>query len=49
MRFDRSWIFLQQKIAELVRKFHESCQKSKELLKEAKRKVEGMIENKYEK
>ncbi|KKU68037.1 MAG: Restriction endonuclease S subunit [Parcubacteria group bacterium GW2011_GWA2_47_16] len=35
----------QQKIAELVRKSHESRKKAKELLEEAKRKVEQMIEN----
>lgn len=34
----------QKKIAELVRKSHEARKKSKELLEEAKRKVEGMIE-----
>src|SRR3989344_3378983 len=34
----------QEKIAELVRKFHEARKKSKELLEEAKRKVEEMIE-----
>lgn len=34
----------QQKIAELVRKSHEARKKSKELLEEAKRKVEDMIE-----
>ncbi len=34
----------QQKIAELVRKSHEARKKSKELLEEAKRKVEEMIE-----
>jgi restriction endonuclease S subunit len=34
----------QQKIAELVRKSHEARKKSKELLKEAKRKVEEVIE-----
>lgn len=34
----------QQKIAELVRKSHETRKKSKELLEEAKRKVEEMIE-----
>ena len=34
----------QQKIAELVRKSHEAREKSKELLEEAKRKVEEMIE-----
>lgn len=36
----------QQKIAELVRKSHEARKKSKELLEEAKGKVEEMIENK---
>ncbi len=35
----------QQKIADLVRKSHEARKKSKELLEEAKRKVEEMIEN----
>jgi len=35
---------VQQKIAELVRKSHEARKKSKELLEEAKRKVEAMIE-----
>jgi|SRR3989338_1312308 len=35
----------QQKIAELVRKSHESRKKGKELLESAKRKVEQMIEN----
>ncbi|MBI3103920.1 hypothetical protein HYZ05_03185 [Candidatus Daviesbacteria bacterium] len=35
----------QQKIAELVRKSHEARKTSKELLEEAKRKVEKMIEN----
>ena len=39
----------QEKIADLVRKSHESRKKSKELLEEAKRKVEEMIGNKYEK
>ena len=34
----------QQKIADLVRKSHEARKKSKALLKEAKRKVEEMIE-----
>jgi len=34
----------QEKIAELVRKSHEARKKSKELLEEAKRKVEDMIE-----
>jgi len=34
----------QQKIAEMVRKSHEARKKSKELLEEAKRKVEEMIE-----
>jgi len=34
----------QQKIVELVRKSHEAREKSKELLEEAKRKVEEMIE-----
>lgn len=37
-------IKIQQKIAELVRKSHEARKKSKELLEEAKRKVEEMIE-----
>lgn len=36
---------IQQKIADLVRKSHEARKKSKELLEEAKRKVEEMIEN----
>ncbi|MEK7534045.1 MAG: restriction endonuclease subunit S [Patescibacteria group bacterium] len=36
---------VQQKIADLVRKSHEARKKSKELLEEAKRKVEEMIEN----
>ncbi|MBI4036514.1 restriction endonuclease subunit S [Candidatus Daviesbacteria bacterium] len=36
----------QQKIAELVRKSHEARKKSKQLLEEAKRKVEEMIEEK---
>lgn len=35
----------QQKIADLVRRSHEARKKSKELLEEAKRKVEEMIEN----
>jgi len=35
----------QQKIAELVRKSHESRKKAKELLEQAKRKVEELIEN----
>jgi len=35
---------IQQKIADLVRKSHESRKKAKELLEEAKRKVEEMIE-----
>lgn len=35
----------QQKIADLVRKSHEARKKAKELLEEAKRKVEEMIEN----
>ena len=35
----------QQKIADLVKKSHEARKKSKELLEEAKRKVEEMIEN----
>jgi len=35
----------QQKIAELVRQSHEARKKAKELLEEAKRKVEEMIEN----
>lgn len=35
---------IQQKIAELVRKSHEARKKSKELLEEAKRKVEEMVE-----
>ena len=35
----------QEKIAELVRKSHEARKKSKQLLEEAKRKVEEMIEN----
>ena len=34
----------QQKIADLVRKSHGARKKSKELLEEAKRKVEEMIE-----
>lgn len=34
----------QEKIADLVRKSHTARQKSKELLSEAKRKVEEMIE-----
>lgn len=37
---------IQQKIADLVRKSHEARKKAKELLAEAKRKVEEMIENK---
>lgn len=36
---------IQQKIAELVRQSHESRKKAKELLEEAKRKVEVLIEN----
>jgi restriction endonuclease S subunit len=36
----------QQKIADLVRQSHKARKKAKELLEEAKRKVEGMIENK---
>ncbi len=41
---------IQKQIADLVRKSHEARKKSKELLEEAKRKVEEMIENggKYE-
>jgi len=35
----------QQKIAELVQKSHEARKKAKELLEEAKRKVESLIEN----
>src|SRR3989344_1471691 len=35
----------QQKIAELVKKSHESCKKAKALLEEAKHKVEQLIEN----
>lgn len=35
---------IQQKIAELVRKSHEARKKSKELLEEAKRRIEEMIE-----
>lgn len=35
---------VQKKIADLVRKSHEARKKSKELLEEAKRKVEEMIE-----
>ena len=35
----------QQKIAELIRKSHESRKKAKELLEEAKHKVEELIEN----
>ncbi len=34
----------QQKIADLVRKFHEARKKSKELLEKAKREVEEIIE-----
>lgn len=34
----------QQKIAEFVRQSHESRKKAKELLEEAKRKVEELIE-----
>lgn len=37
---------IQQKIAELVRQSHAARKKSKELLEEAKRKIEEMIENK---
>jgi len=37
---------IQQKIAGLVRQFHEARKKSKELLEEAKRKVEELIEKK---
>ncbi|MGC9611032.1 MAG: restriction endonuclease subunit S [Minisyncoccia bacterium] len=37
---------IQQKIADLVQKSHEAHKKAKELLEEAKRKVEEMIENK---
>lgn len=37
---------IQQKIADLVRKSHEARKKSKELLEEAKKKVEDMIESK---
>lgn len=37
---------IQQKIADLVRQSHEARKKAKELLEEAKRKVEEMIENK---
>jgi len=37
--------FAQQKIADLVRKSHESRKKSKQLLDEAKRKVEELIES----
>ena len=36
----------QQKIAELVRESHEARKKAKELLEEAKRKVEELIESK---
>lgn len=36
---------VQEKIADLVRKSHEARKKSKELLEEAKRKVEEMVEN----
>ena len=36
---------IQQKIAELVRKSHEARKKAKELLEEAKHKVEELIEN----
>ena len=36
----------QQKIADLVRQSHEARKKSKELLEEAKRKVEELIESK---
>lgn len=37
--------YYQQKIADLVVKSHEARKKSKELLEEAKRKVEEMIES----
>lgn len=37
---------IQQKIADLVRQSHEARKKAKELLEEAKRKVEQMIEEK---
>jgi len=37
----------QQKIADLVKKSHEARKKSKELLEEAKRKVEEMIEKSF--
>jgi len=36
---------IQQKISDLIRRSHESRKKAKELLEEAKRKVEKMIEN----
>lgn len=36
---------IQQKIAELVRQSHESRKKAKELLEQAKRRVDDMIEN----
>ena len=38
--------YYQQKIAELVRKSHEARKKAKELLEEAKQRVEAMIEGK---
>lgn len=38
----------QEKIAELVRKSHEARKKSKELLEQAKRRIEEMIENEHQ-
>ena len=44
--FTNATLITQQQIAELVQKSHEARKKAKELLEEAKRKVEELIENK---